>query len=294
MNAENLKTHLATGTTHVCTCWSIVRRDGVTIGFTDHDAPLHFDGITFEASKGLSARALSSNTGLAVNNTEAMGVLQSDAITERDIAAGRYDDATVTIWAVQWDAPEARQIRFAGSIGEITRASGGFQAELRGQTDKLNQPQGRSYLKTCSAVLGDAACGFDLSTVGFRAEGPVLSQRDAQVYTLGGMDDFNERWFEGGLCRVMSGAAQGLSGMVKLDQTIDGLRQITLWEPIRDVVAVGDVLHLTAGCDKRTSTCRQKFDNLINFRGFPEIPGQDWLVSVPRSGDTNAGGSLTR
>ncbi|MFT6426340.1 MAG: hypothetical protein ACJAYH_002126 [Celeribacter sp.] len=36
-----------------------------------------------------------------------------------------------------------------------------------------------------------------------------------------------------------------------------------------------------------------KFDNFLNFQGFPHIPGEDWLTSYPQSSDLNEGGSLT-
>jgi hypothetical protein len=39
-------------------------------------------------------------------------------------------------------------------------------------------------------------------------------------------------------------------------------------------------------------TCQAKFDNLLNFRGFPHIPGDDWLASYPVSSNQNTGGSL--
>ena len=91
MSGDTLAAHLATGTTSVARAWSVERTDGVVLGFTDHDRPLQFDGITFRPDSGLSARALASTTGLSVNNSETVGVLSADAITEADINAGRYD-----------------------------------------------------------------------------------------------------------------------------------------------------------------------------------------------------------
>ncbi|SFR41550.1 phage conserved hypothetical protein BR0599 [Yoonia tamlensis] len=288
-----LQNHLATGATHLCTCWAVTRSNGVTLGFTDHDLPLSFDGIDFTPESGLSARALASSTGLSVDNTEAIGVLSADAITESDINAGRYDGAVVQTWLVQWDDPSARKLRFYGTIGEITRARGGFQAELRGLTEALNQPQGRSYFKTCSAVLGDARCGVDLSDPACMAEA-VAGDTDGQVFALADMAPFNDRWFEQGQLEVLTGAAQGLRGVIKSDALAGGSRQITLWDQIKAPIVAGDQIRLIAGCNKRADTCREKFSNFINFQGFPDIPGNDWLVSVPRSDGANAGGSLFR
>ncbi|WP_342075403.1 DUF2163 domain-containing protein [Yoonia sp. SS1-5] len=294
MTADDLIAHLATGATHVCNCWAINRRDGVTLGFTDHDLPLQFDGIDFMPESGLSARALSSTTGLSVNNTETIGVLQDDAITEADIEAGRYDGATVTTWLVQWDSIDNRVVRFVGTIGEMTRADGGFQAELRGLTDALNQPQGRSFLRNCSAILGDARCTVDLADPAYFFEQPVTTVQSSQFFGFTDIAGFNDRWFEAGELRVLSGAAAGLSAVIKADKTGLADRMMTLWQPLGAAVMPGDLVRVTAGCDKRSKTCAQKFSNLINFQGFPDIPGEDWLMDVPRNDGQNTGGSRSR
>lgn len=293
MSIADLHAHLRTGHTHVCQAWAISRDDGVVMGFTDHDRPLTFEGITFAADSGMTARALSQGTGLAVDNTEAVGILTAASITEADIAAGRYDNAGVTIWQVQWDNVAARQVRFRGTLGEITREGGAFRADLRGLSEALNQPQGRSYLKTCAAVLGDAACGVNITTdAQFVAEVEIYRASAGQVFDVATPVPFNDRWFEGGLVQGLTGSAAGLRGLVKQDRLADGRRVLTLWQPLQVAVQPGDLIRLVAGCDKRAITCRDKFSNLINFQGFPHIPGDDWMLAVPRSGGTNTGGSL--
>jgi uncharacterized phage protein (TIGR02218 family) len=239
----------------------------------------------------MTARALASTTGLALNNSEALGALTADAISEGDIAAGRYDGAEVTTWLVRWDDPEARSLRFAGTIGHITRASGGFRAELNGLTEALNQPQGRSYLVSCSAVLGDKGCRFNLNDTAFTAATPVHTAEEGREFAFSGLGEFNDRWFEDGFLDVESGDAVGLRGIIKSDRQVDGLRVIGLWQPIGSVVRAGDLIRLTAGCDKRAETCREKFANILNFQGFPDIPGEDWLVAVPRAEGNNTGSS---
>lgn len=293
MTQQALLDHLETGVTHVCHCWSVKRRDGVSLGFTDHDRPLTFDGLTFAPETGLSARAMASATGLSVDNTEAVGVLSADAITEPDILAGRYDGAEVLTWLVCWDDVTVRQLRFRGTLGEIIRSAGGFQAELLGLTEALNQPQGRSYHKKCNAILGDARCRFATGHPTYRLEHVLNEDTDGQHFTLAGVAGFHEGWFESGQLEVLSGEASGLSGLIKADiGEVD--RQVTLWVPISAPMKAGDRVQLTAGCDKRALTCREKFDNFLNFQGFPSIPGDDWLVSVPRSDQPNSGGSLNR
>ncbi|SLN59881.1 DUF2163 domain-containing protein [Pseudooctadecabacter jejudonensis] len=290
----SLQDHLDTGTTTLARCWAVVRRDGTTYGFTDHDRPLTFDGITFKADAGMTARAIVSATGLSVDNSEAMGALSDAAITEADIEAGRFDGAEVKAWLVNWADVEMRSLRFAGSIGELRRAGGAFHAELRGLTEMLNQPQGKIYQTACPAVLGDGACAFDLNTDGFFAELSVVQIEEARRLIFPDMTTFEPAWFERGRLRVLSGAAEGLIAVIKRDRFVGEDRHIEVWEAFRAELAPGDLVRLEAGCDKRFETCRTKFNNLVNFRGFPDIPGDDWLVSTPtRSGQTT-GGSLRR
>jgi uncharacterized phage protein (TIGR02218 family) len=103
---------------------------------------------------------------------------------------------------------------------------------------------------------------------------------------------FDDGWFTRGRLSVQSGTANGLSALIKSDETIEGRRIIELWEPLRVDVQTGDQIRLEAGCDKRTETCRLKFQNLANFQGFPDIPGDDWMVAYPKSSNPNTGGSL--
>ncbi len=285
--------HLATGTTQVCRCWRVARADGAVFGFTDHDLDLAFEGVTFRAGTGLSARALQQTTGLAVDNSEAAGALSDAAVTEADLMDGRFDGAEVTVWRVVWSDVALREVEFRGTFGEIVRAGGAFRAELRGLTEALNRPQGRTVQRACAAVLGDAACRFDLSQPGYLAERAVETVEAARVFTFATLTGFDDRWFERGRVRILTGAAAGLVGVVKNDRLAGDVRTVELWQGI-GAVSPGDLLRLEAGCDKRADTCRLKFGNFANFRGFPHVPGEDWLSSYPLRTRRNDGGSLFR
>lgn len=290
MSVEALDAHLKSGVTGVSRCWRVTRSDGDQYGFTDHDCDLAFDETIFRAGTGLSAAALSQTTGLSVDNTEAVGALSDVSITEADIFAGRFDGAEVEAWLVQWDAPENRVMQFRGSLGEITRANGGFSAELRGLAERLNVPTGGVFQRACPAVLGDGNCAFDLTQPGYVTEAPITTT-DGRVFTFDGLTGFVPRWFERGVLVVLSGVAEGLSGPVKLDRVEGNIRTVELWDTLRADVAASDTIRLTAGCDKRMETCRLKFDNLLNYRGFPDIPSEDWQMAHPTRMSTRDGSS---
>lgn len=294
MSAAALSAHLKTGVTTVCRAWTVTRRDGVVLGFTDHDRDLAFDGITFRASTGLTARALEQSTGLAVDNAEAIGALSDTSIREADIAAGLYDGAGVRSWLVNWADVSERRQTFKGSIGEIERQGPGFRAELRGLAEALNQPKAVVYQKPCAAVLGDKRCKVETLEPGMSLETTLVAVEGGTVLTCPAAPVFPMGWFARGRVTVLDGAGRGAVGIVKRDRDVAGQRVIDLWEMLSAGLAPGDRVRVEPGCDKRLQTCRDKFDNLPNFRGFPDIPGEDWLVSYPVRAGVNDGGSLRR
>jgi len=278
-------------TTTRARAWALERADGVVLGFTDHDRDLAFDGIVFRARTGMTARALVQATGLSVDNTEAAGALSDAGLTEGDILAGRYDGALLSIWEVDWAAPENRRMLFRGTLGEITRAGGAFRAELRGLSEALSHGGGRVFGAVCPAVLGDGACGFDLALPGFAVEAEMLAvDEGGAVLDLPLLEDFELGWFAQGRVVLLDGPAEGMTGFVRREERDGALRRLVLWAAPGIAPRAGDRLRLEAGCDKRFETCRLKFANQANFRGFPHVPGDDWLLAVPKGDGRDDGG----
>ena len=286
-----LAEHLATGTTTIARAWIVRRSDGAVFGFTDHDVPLVVEGVTCRAASGLSAGALATSTGLSVDNSEASGALSDDAISEADIRSGLWDAANIISYIVNWIAPEDHEVLFSGSLGEIAWSDGAFSAELRGAAEILNKARGRVYQARCDAVLGDARCRKVLEP-GHRIEAGVIGVEDAQVIAVDVGTELPAGTFDRGRMIVLDGAAEGQSERIKTDRFVDGQRRMAVWTSFRKPIAVGDRVRIEVGCDKRMETCRTKFDNLHNFRGFPHIPGEDWLIAYPTKDGANNGGRL--
>ena len=101
----DLAAHLAGGATTLCHCWRLTRSDAVVLGFTDHDADLSFDDTLFAAGSGLEPAEASVELGFAIGGGDVSGALVSAGITEADILAGRYDDALIETWLVNWAEP---------------------------------------------------------------------------------------------------------------------------------------------------------------------------------------------
>lgn len=286
-----LQSHLSSGTTTLCWCWKIVRGDGLVQGFTDHDAPVAFDGAAYEAASGFTASEVQSTLGLAIDNLTVAGALSSETLNEHDLACGLYDDAAIEIWRVNWAAPDQRVLMRKGNLGQVSRGKTAFQAEVRGLAHRLNQSVGHAYGYSCDADLGDARCTIALGGATFTGGGTVAGVTDARRFTVSSLDAYSDGWFSGGRIVFSSGANAARAMEVKRHGATATGVSIELWQAMSEVVAVGDAFTVTAGCDKQFSTCKAKFDNALNFRGFVYMPGNDAVVSYPTSGQVLDGGS---
>lgn len=80
---------------------------------------------------------------------------------------------------------------------------------------------------------------------------------------------------------------------VKRHRREAGTAAIELWQALPEPLATGNSFVVTAGCDKRFATCKNRFNNAVNFRGFPHIPGNDFVVRYAVEGEPgHDGGSL--
>lgn len=285
-----LQNHLDSGCTTLAHCWQVTRRNGQTLGFTDHDAPLAFDGQTFKPQTGAETSEIQARTGLAVDNAEISGALLGDGLSEADLAAGLYDGAQVQTWLVNWSSVEQRTLIASGRFGSIKRIDGAWQVEVRGLGDELSQTRGRRYSRHCDARLGDGRCGVDLSALALVATANVDAIADGKLSLSGPqLADFVDGDFtHGTITKVGVPGADDIAV-----HWSDGAGvHVEIWGGRATAYGVGDVVELTAGCDKSWSTCRGRFSNGHNFRGFPHIPGNDFALAAAKEGGVHDGSPL--
>lgn len=287
-----LQARLESGVTTLCHCWKLSRRDGVVQGFTDHDNDLVMDGVTYRAGTGFTSSEATSRFDLSVDGAEIAGALAHDSLLESDLAAGRYDAASVETWLVDWSDPTLKVLTARSTLGEVKREGQAFSAELRGLADRLSQESGRLYTARCGADLGDARCKVDLSLVGLKGTGAVTRIDSTSTLVASGLDGFAEGWFTGGKLTWTHGANSGLAVEIKEHRVVSGHARLSLWQAMPEFILIGDAFTVTAGCDKRFATCRERFANAVNFRGFPHIPGNDFVVRSADAGAGNDGGSF--
>lgn len=279
-----LDAKLRSGVTTLCHVWRLARRDGVRFAFTDHDSALPFDDLVAEPLQGVSAGAVDKSVGLSIDSASISGALSSEAISEADLARGLWDGARADVYRVDWSAPDDRIHLFAGRIGEVRRGSHAFEAELRGLQAALNTPVGRVFSRYCDADLGDTRCGVNVEAPLLRGEGVVTGVLGSHAMEASGLAAFADGWFTRGRMVWNSGAVSEIAS-----HRVAGAKAVF---ELLDAAAPaeGALFSVYAGCDKRLETCRSKFANVVNFRGFPHMPGNDMVQAGPQ-GDRLDGGS---
>jgi uncharacterized phage protein (TIGR02218 family) len=256
-----------------CTIWMITRRDGEVFLFTDWDRDLNYGGSVFQSAVSYSKSADDVQSGLAPANADVNGVLDSSAITEDDLIAGLWDFAEVYIAKINptlIGSGVYGPVR--GHIGKVSTNQPSFTAEFLGLTKALDKNVGRVITAGCPATLGDAECKKDLAS--FTFAGTVDSVTSGLVFNDSARTEADD-YFKFGKVTMTSGASSGYSAEVTAS-TDAGV--ISIFPPLPFGIEAGDTYSIVAGCDKAKATCKDKFDNLDNFLGFPDCPTEEKVL----------------
>lgn len=269
-----LNAHLAGEVTSLAICWQLTLVGGAIMGFTDHTSDITFNSQLYKAATGFAPTSIETQDQFSVDNLDVAGILDSSAITEADIMAGKYDFAEILIFMVNvTDLTQGSIIHRRGWLGEVSLRNGQFIAEVRGLAQKLQQNIGELFSPTCRAVLGDSRCKVALA--GFTASGSVSTVTSRQVFISNAMTQA-AGYFSGGEVQWLTGANAGRRMEVKEFSN----KQFTLVLPMPNAITAGDTFNAIAGCDKTFTTCYSKFSNAVNFRGEPSVPGMDKMLST--------------
>ena len=271
----------------IARCVLIERVDGKQIGFTDHDRDIRIGGVTYKSQQAINPTNIENKADLSVNNSELASVLATDAISESDVIAGKYRDAEVTIFIVDFSNPpetlDNAQILQTGLVGEITLDSLGYTFEILSKVDTLlNRSSSKKISPICPYEFGDSDCKFDISNV---TQSVTVASKSAG----GGKLTFDEQLNAGvsdvanysyGKVTATSGLNQGLSEYIlkQLDSN-----KVELFKPLPYIIEIGDTLEIVQGCAKTATACKA-YNNFNNFGGFPTdgnfMPGNDFIFNA--------------
>lgn len=258
--------------TSVALCWRLERSDGAGLALTSHDETLVVDGERFAPTPGILPASVSRGLGLDPQVSEVSGGLNPDALSETDLALGRWDGSRAILSAIDWSAPELPGIPLLhGEIGEVRTEDDGFTADLNGSAVALDGPICPATSPQCRAEFGDKACRVDLRG---------RTRRATVVNSVGGDLTLDQSFGDEillGRLRYLSGANAGLTSVII---AVSG-GEVRVRDLPRAAVENGCRVELREGCDKMFATCCSRFANAANFRGEPHLPGNDLLTRYP-------------
>lgn len=282
---------LQSGVSTVCLCWKLTRPDNVVMGFTDHDEDVGFDSVTYLASSSFTASAMEDQLGLAVSNLDVMAAFSSETITNDDLEDGRYDNSVVEIWLVDWTDPQPDTNRVmirSCTLGQVQAGDLAYQAEFRSLAQHYAQYIGAIVQPKCRSELGDTGkgleggCRFTLPAPVNGTIQSIVNRNSFKISAAGSFPD-NEGgtiaggFFAFGTVTALTGKNKGVSKEVS---TSDPALNIVVAEAFPEDFQVGDSVQLQIGCDHTPETCRIIFNNLVNFRAEPYVPGTDQVFKV--------------
>lgn len=291
---QAIQEHIKNETTTLCRCWILETAAHDRLGFTDHDEDIILEGVVCEKDAGIEQSGVEERLGLNADTSEVSGALQSDFITAEDIENGKYDNAKIITYIVNWSNPEEYFLDGVSLVGEISQEDGHYKMELRGLASQLDQTKGNHFIKSCQADLGDGRCRASLFKPEFRSIGQIINLRSNLVFWANGLDEFENGWFRGGHLTWKSGKNAGRKIEVTEHIRSNGITIIHLWQPMPFELQNNDSFSIQVGCDKSFATCSEKFSNTLNFRGFPHMPGNAFALSYAGNEDNFDGGAIIK
>lgn len=263
----------------------VVPKSGPALGYSSHTNSLTFDGVTFSPANGVEPSAFSRGTNTEVGSTEARIFFDDDELTEQMIMQGYLDLAQVTWFLADWSNPPADidatpadcLVMLHGLIGKISGDDLAFTGEVLTPEDRLDQPRRIVTQPRCRATLGDAQCGATIDSF----TGAVASVTNARSFTFtadtpGDPAAVNQYCTNG---RIVWSTGNNAGAEQKIISHNSGL--FLAQQPFR-AIQVGDRFEAFGGCNKRNDEdCLNKYNNLLNFRGEPFVPGSDTLIRSP-------------
>lgn len=283
--SSGFRTAIQLGTTDIARTWTITRRDGTIFRFTDHSDNLIIGGNTYYATDSFELSSINHTIYKGAQSITIKAIFGTNPATHisfNDVRLGMFDSAGFSVDYVIWSNTSLGQANFMrGELGvwNVDVLAGFATVEANGVLDRAIQSTGEVFGPECRADLGDSRCGVNLAS--FSTTGTVVSITNNRKFVA--TFSVNPANFEysfgkltwtsgnnnGARCEVIYQVAAGADDTVVLAFSTAG------------AIQVGDTFSISKGCDKMPSTCTTVFNNMINYRGEPFVPGPKAISDRP-------------
>lgn len=268
----------------IANLYTFTLRTGLVLTYTDADVPIAWNGHSYIADsvlvEGLKHKCA---VGLEVDQQQiVISARETDTVEDvsflQALRNGVFDGCAIQrelAFLTAWNAtPVGAVIVFKGRMGTIDKI-GRVGAEITVNSDLvlLDMEMPRNfYAANCQHVLYDSGCA--LNKEAFGANGEVVNgSTRSTILWAGGSSAYSQ-----GTITFLSGANVGVKANVKAGFTSSPSNGLMLSYPLPNMPVVGDMFRVYQGCDHTKNACLSKFNNIVNFRGFPYIPPPTYAV----------------
>lgn len=177
---------------------------------------------------------------------------------------------------------DSLQLRFTGEVNLVRPQGKRLLAQCQGFLQRLNQKIPQFLIgPRCNVPLYSEPCGMDredyrsTGTLGFTAYTNQVTMTDPSLSAI-----TEEDWFAGGYLDTGLTDQREVRG-IRSSSLPDGSGAITLTLalPLKHAIA-GQSASAYAGCPGVPSVCASRFNNLVNFRGHPNIPQSNLSIEA--------------
>jgi len=258
MNKSNF---LQNEVTTMATCWKLKLKNNTELGFTDFVRDIVINNLTYKAQSGFFSSSIESTATVSVDNLEIGGFLNEESISKEDILSALYDHAFLEIFVINYqDASEERIVLKSGYLGEVRLKNNQFVAEVRGLSEKLSNSIGSLYSPTCRAEFCGTECKLKKT---YEIECNIVSIENKTQIKID--REINNILYDCGVVKIGE-------HFIPIKKCNDD--NITLMFQV-PAILLPVTCTLYSGCDKSFNTCYGVYDNAVNFRGEPHVPGID-------------------
>lgn len=280
-----LTAHIGTRTHTRCSMLRIDLKDGTSIGITDHDKDLTFDlgdgVLSYSASTGILPSDVKLSAGFDADNFEVTGPI-ADPVTREAVLGGRFNRARARLFQVNWASLGSGAIKIlAGDVADARVEGGKFVLAITSDIARFNQVVGSVITPYCAADFGDARCGLTPEAI----SATVTAVASDLSFTVSFAGSYANDYWNAGQVEFASGVLAGTAPVEIFDWTSGGV--VTLFTALSDLPENGDTLTIRKGCLKTRDACKDN-GNILNFRGFPEVPGSDQALKYAVPGNSGA------
>lgn len=246
-------------------CFHIKLQDNLDLYLTESDRFLSIDNIIFVPNSGVTLKEGGFNDS-AQNYIILEGVFENEGVKQH------YDLAQAMVKIYVCFANSCRHFVTYRCI-TYTKRDLDFTLRLEPNIDVYNQSLLQSFSKNCRANFGDLKCKIDKTVY---SQIYNIKEMFGRTMVISNLDKENGYFNYGDAILANSQAdVQFYSKILSHSENL-----ITLDKTIPDSMKHNKTVLLTVGCDKKFTTCCNKFNNAVNFRGEPLIPDDNFIKVI--------------